>query len=248
MSRYKEKNGNIHKSENNRRFVELVARHIATRPRLRQRRQRRLVTALVLDSASMLSSNALAGVIDASSIKSIDVPQIDPCTRLLRAMHRNAPRRARIVPGSLAQLLRNRKTRTPFNAVYADYMNNVTGNRATGCLPLQDMSDLLELHMDRTGNVVLCCTFAARLSGKGLFADRTSAQDQIIQDYLRPLWALHRFKVVELSGRTYKRDSASMAMVFVSAVLRHDPCLPGPNSREAVFVCTDTGHHFDGYS
>ena len=226
------------KEQNNMTFVNSVCQHIG---------RDRPTVALVLDAEEMRTTRALCNRRGSINVHAVHVPQMDAAA--VRAMLRKGlPPRARVMPGTMQDWLCGQAVRgVTYNALYLDYMCTVTGSRQSGIYPLQDMSDALERHVDRSGKpVVLCCTFSARQL-RGVFEDRTCAEHQVVQDYLVPLWAYHRFCVRSLQSRTYHRERRSMSMIFVCAVLSYDPHHAGPDSPEAQFVLSTDGRRYDGY-
>jgi hypothetical protein len=233
MTAYREMARCVAKEANNARFVALV-RSIA--------RPARAMRAVVLDGPAMRTSRALSSAFGRRI--SLMVPQHHPPS--IPRMKASAPRASRvtIVPGTTAEWLTKPARGGRFNAAYFDTTTAITGNRAAAQFPLEDMRAFLEHRADRCGPVALCATFVAR-TPHGLFGNRSSAADQIVGDYLRPLFAAARFAVADLRAHTYRRGPTSMAMVFVSVILRYDAAIP--TSRISFIVAPD-GQHYDGYA
>lgn len=233
MTAYREMARCVAKEANNARFVALV-RSIA--------RPTRALRAVVLDGPAMRTSRALSTAFGRRI--SLMVPQYHPPS--IPRMKLSAPRSSRvtIVPGTTAEWLAKPQRGGRFNAAYFDTTTAVTGNRGAGHFPLEDIRAFLEQRADRRGPVALCATFVAR-TPHGLFGNRSTAADQIVGDYLKPLFAAARFAVGDLCAHTYRRGPTSMAMVFVSAVLRYDATLP---TSRISFIVTPDGQHYDGYA
>ena len=231
MAPYRERRS-ADKDANNRAFVALVARHWGARCTP--------LRALVLDGKSMRTSRAVAAAF--RKRVEVTVPQLDPDS--VPPMRRNAPPEGhvRVVPGSMAALLQSCEG-TVMHAAYFDYMGAVTGNRTKDLLPLEDIWAFLKANAARSGPVVLCCTFSARMH-RGLIRGRASAQQQIVDDYLKPLFRYQRFAVLDLASRTYKRCGTSGPMVFVQTVLQYDATI---DASDVAFIASLDQRHYEGY-
>ncbi len=216
---------------------------------------------LELDGPDMRSTSALLHRLGIGRVSRVVCPQIDAEQAHAMRLHRAAmlsevcvlhePMRDAMARPARSLLpstqRRRRKDDGRFNVLYADYMGAVTGDRRRRLFPLQDMADFLQDHATRTGALVFACTFAARFT-LPLFAGRATAAQQILEDYLRPLWTWCGYRVRGDDGvhvRQYRRTASSMTMTFVCATLVYAPDEGARAQQE--FPLTADGSAYDGY-
>lgn len=192
------------------------------------------VRALVLDAPEMRTTTTLLTRFGEDRVARVVCPQIDPAEAMAMRQHPTAALDAvRIIDQSMSDALEGMRApaaKRPrgvcdrhFNVLFADYMGTVTGDRSRDLFPLQDMQDFLEHHATRQGTLVFACTFSLRMP---LYNGHASADDQIVEDYLKKLWAWCGYRVTgDVTEYKYKRTTKTMPMVFVCATLKFDPAL-----------------------
>ncbi len=246
--RYKDKKRGHHvKNSNNRQLVDLVTKHVIPKTSTNG------IHAIVLDGPTMQTCRSLHRCCDSITVVERDVVTAHRMSQhVLSGVH--------VVDGvTLANWLgsindTNESLLGNVNVVYFDYMGTVTGNRAKGEYPLEDISCFLENWACSDGrHVVMCLTFCARMSEK-LPEDCPNVQSAILDLYLDPIIRWHGFRVVHKTSRVYRRTSRSTNMVFVSLVLQKRRLYI--RSQKALqrdrlnidFAVSKCGKFYDGYN